>query len=143
MEAKQSIFSFKGYLIQESHIIRKPKRQEKAFKIEISPTGHYFKTKKEFQLELKVRVFEENLRFDANILCIGFFSFKDLNAEEDLSNYFYTNAPAILFPYVRAHIAALTALSGMEVINIPTMNLTTLVNELKNNTITIQNTDSA
>lgn len=47
---------------------------------------------------------------------------------------FYKNAPAIIFPYVRAYVTSLTVLSGIEAINIPTMNLSSIADDLKNNT---------
>lgn len=38
-------------------------------------------------------------------------------------SFFNVNAPAILFPYVRAYISTLTALSGINPIILPTINL--------------------
>ncbi|PIQ16396.1 MAG: protein export chaperone secb, partial [Flavobacteriales bacterium CG18_big_fil_WC_8_21_14_2_50_32_9] len=38
------------------------------------------------------------------------------------------------FPYIRAYISALTALSGLKTITIPTMNLTGLGEKLKRKT---------
>ena len=52
---------------------------------------------------------------------MGIFEF-----DEDLTNkqlFFSQNAPAILFPYIRAYISALTALSGIPTITLPTLNL--------------------
>ena len=42
------------------------------------------------------------------------------------SGYFLTNAPALIFPYVRSYISAVTALSGLSAINLPVMNLSSL-----------------
>lgn len=47
---------------------------------------------------------------------------------------FYKNAPAIIFPYVRAYVSSLTVLSGIDAVNIPTMNLTSIAEDLKENT---------
>ena len=51
-----------------------------------------------------------------------------------MNQYFYTNAPAILFPYIRAYISTLTNLSGYKPINLPTLNLTSLREDLEKNT---------
>ena len=67
----------------------------------------------------------------------GVFSFKKVKEKENLSSYFYVNAPAIIFPYIRSYIAALTALSGMPSVNLPLMNLGKMVKSLKDNTRTI------
>ncbi len=53
----------------------------------------------------------------------GKFEFdKDLTDSEKES-FFKINAPAILFPYVRAYISTLTSLSGINPIILPTINL--------------------
>lgn len=53
---------------------------------------------------------------------------------ESLDKLFYVNAPALLFPYIRAYISTLTNLSGFEPVNLPTLNMTKLGNDLKRNT---------
>lgn len=51
-----------------------------------------------------------------------------------LESYFYINAPALLFPYIRAYISTLTNLSGYKPVNLPTLNLQRLGKELKERT---------
>jgi preprotein translocase subunit SecB len=138
---KSSPFKFTGFLVEESHIVRKPAKKEKEFTMELSPKGIITPDKRTFQLELGIHVFEKNGRFDAKVKAIGFFSFNDVVDTDSLSNYFYTNAPAIIFPYVRAYIAALTSLSGMEPISLPLVNLSSYQEELKKNTIELPKVD--
>ena len=69
---------------------------------------------------------------------MGLFVFEDVIDKDSLQNYFYVNAPAIIFPYVRSHISALTALSGMPSVNIPVMSLGHLFEDLKNNTSNLE-----
>ena len=57
-------------------------------------------------------------------------SFKD---SDKLSRFLYLNAPAIMFPYLRAYISSLTALSGINPITLPTLNLSGLKSELESN----------
>jgi len=85
-----------------------------------------------FTLFLDVSVADDK-SFDVKISCLGTFSFKSDIKEQELSDYFVVNAPAIVFPYIRSYISALTALSGLEAVNLPVMNLTSLKEELKNN----------
>ena len=68
-------------------------------------------------------------------MILGLFEFKEVIAIDNLTTYFYINAPAIIFPYVRAYIAALTSLSGFETINLPPINVGVLKEELKSNTV--------
>jgi hypothetical protein len=69
---------------------------------------------------------KENLLI--NIEVIGLFKFS--GKVEDVRTFLLLNAPAILFPYVRAYISSMTALSGMDTIVIPTMNLSGMKDEL-------------
>jgi preprotein translocase subunit SecB len=101
----------------------------------VTPRGKINKTKKTFQLDLIVEVSESNERFKCRVHGIGLFEFKNVTDKSKLSNYFYVNAPAILFPYIRAYIAALTSLSGIEAIHIPTLNMTKLKKELEEKTV--------
>lgn len=71
-------------------------------------------------------------------MALGIFSFAELTEKENISEYFYTNAPAIIFPYIRAYISSLTALSGMEAINLPPLMLGGLREELFQNTKEIE-----
>ena len=130
-----SPFKFDGFMIVESSILRKPIGKEGEFQFKIHPSGIIHEQKKVYELILQVNVFEENKRFDANIKALGMFSFKDVTKLEDLSDYFYVNAPAIIFPYIRSYISALTALSGMETINLPSIVMGSFKNELKKNTV--------
>lgn len=83
----------------------------------------------EDQGECKMKLMMETKISDANnymtvmVRSEGFFEFdKDLpDVQKD--NFFRVNAPAILFPYVRAYISTLTALSGINPVILPTLNL--------------------
>jgi len=66
------------------------------------------------------------------------FSFRDVDRLEDIPDYFYPNAIAILFPYVRAFVSTLTLQANMPALVIPTMNLTALKDDFKNNTKQIE-----
>ena len=65
------------------------------------------------------------------------FSFDSQIEITQLNKYFYMNAPAILFPYIRAYISTLSVLSGIEPITLPTLNLSGLGKELEKNTVEI------
>jgi preprotein translocase subunit SecB len=138
-ESKRSPFLFKGYIIQESFIARKPIKDKGEFSINVTPKGKINKRKKTFQLDLIVDISESNERFKCRVHGIGFFEFKNVTNKSNLSNYFYVNAPAILFPYLRAYIAALTSLSGLEPVHLPSLNLTKLGKTLEKETEEIIN----
>jgi preprotein translocase subunit SecB len=135
MESKASPFKLDEFLIQESRITRKPvEKIAETLRIDIKPVGVYHKESKVFQLTLDISVFEDNKRFEAYISAVGLFSFQELQDISYIDTYFYVNAPAILFPYVRSYPSALTALSGMEAVNLPPLVMAGLKDELKANT---------
>lgn len=95
-------------------------------KIDIKPDAKFFKSQHRFQLQLDVNIHDDNNRFASNIITIGFFPTENLSEDNDIFTYLYTNAPALMFPYIRAFISTLTAQSGLETVIIPPANLTGL-----------------
>jgi preprotein translocase subunit SecB len=133
-EAKRSPFIFQDFLVIESSIKRLPIIKEDEFELEIIPEGVIHEGSKTFDLVLNVKVFEKNGRFEALVKGCGIFSFKDVTNLEDISDYFYVNAPAMIFPYIRSYIMALTSLSGLETITLPVVSMGHFKDELIKNT---------
>ncbi|MDD3688049.1 MAG: protein-export chaperone SecB [Bacteroidales bacterium] len=101
------------------------------------PKGIINAAEKKFELNLNVMIKDENEQLDIKVSAIGIFIFHPDTDTTDLDNYFYVNAPAILFPYIRAYIASLTALSGVTTVTMPTLNMHAIGQDLKANTETI------
>lgn len=131
MEANQSSeFKFVGYKILNSVVsVNENNAESEEYNIKITPSGKI--EGKYFDLTLIVEVKQKDEYYKANIEALGRFEFEQ--NIEDPSDYFIVNAPAILFPYVRAYISSLTALSGIDTIIPPTLNLTSLKDSLKEN----------
>ena len=127
-----SAFKLNSFTIIEFHIERNPVKQGKS-DIIIKPSGQLDKTAQTFNLILDVAVKDENESFKISLTAVGIFSFNSQIEEQELSNYFLTNAPAIIFPYIRAYISSVTALSGLKTVNLPVMNMSYLKDELKEN----------
>jgi len=72
------------------------------------------------------------------ITAVADYYFGDKEGLDNLNSFFFMNAPALLFPYLRAFISTLTNLSGFEPINLPTLNMSGLGEELKKNTSNIE-----
>jgi preprotein translocase subunit SecB len=132
-----SAFKFTNFFIQESNFKQNPEEKGE-FNVNLAPRGTLFKSEKVFQLDLIVEINDSNDNFKATIHAVGIFDFKEVLTKEDLNNYFYVNAPAIIFPYVRAHVATLSALSGSgHLITLPPMNLASLKDDLAQNTVVL------
>lgn len=130
MEAKISPFKFNGYLVRHSEIkLSEHIPDGEELRIDIEPSG--VKRGKDFDLTLRLYLCDEGGLLDINIEVVGYFTLK--NDEANVPEFLTLNAPAILFPYVRAYVSLLTSLSGKGTINLPTLNLSGLSGKLKEN----------
>jgi|LGVF01.1.fsa_nt_gb preprotein translocase subunit SecB len=129
---EKSEFQFKGYFIKSSSIDLGIGKKGGKLSLNFIPKGKINTTNSSFELDLLVEITEANNAVKIIVNAIGNFKFSSMSNE--LDNFFYISAPAILFPYIRSYITSLSALSGVTPIILPTMNLTHLSEELKNNT---------
>lgn len=130
-------FNFEGFKIIKSYFEMNNSDEKQTFSINFSPKGIINKETSKFEMELGVLIEERDNKFKAEITVLGVFKFVSDMKEDMLDNFFYKNAPAILFPYVRAYITTLTSLSGISPVILPTLNLSLLGPELKKNTTTV------
>lgn len=115
-------FQFKGYRILETSARFPEKDEPTSISIQFAPDGTWDKENKRFVLHLEVRVAN-----DENTLSIVFkinadFIYKG-DDEEKVRRFLGQNAPALVFPYIRAYVTNLTALSGIPPLVLPTLNL--------------------
>ncbi len=135
---EESKFQFKGFTIIRSLIERNNKESSKKISLGFSPKGFINKNDANFQLQLGVKIEDETKSFNIEIDAVANYTFENKENLDNLSKFFYVNAPALLFPYIRAYISTLTNLSGFEPINLPTLNMTRLGEDLKKNTVEIE-----
>lgn len=125
---------FKHFRVVESNLRAELENESGAFAIQIEPSGELNKQGKTFLLRLNCNIHVEG-KFHATVLVEGFFGFNVWDEQTD--SLLFTNAPALLFPHVRAYLAALTALSGYQTLLIPPMNLTGLQSKLRENVVEV------
>jgi len=131
---EKSPFRLVDFIVAEFKIVRSPDYENNGkIEITIDPNGVFIKKENSFQLTLDVNISDDNQGFNIDIKAIGFFEFKTQEQDTTPSQYFYTNAPAIVFPYIRSYVSAVSALSGLETVNLPVMNLSRLKDALKEN----------
>ncbi len=131
---KNSKFQFKGFSIVRSLIERKNNKPSKKISLGFNPKGFINKENATFQLHLGIKIEDEGKSFNIEIEAVANYTFEDKTELDNLNKFFYVNAPALLFPYIRAYISTLTNLSGFEPINLPTLNMARLGDDLKANT---------
>lgn len=124
MAEEKAKFRFERYQITKSLIeISNSSNIDKDIEVEIKKTNAEHTEENIFKLMFDVNIKDANKSLNIDINAEGFFEFdKELNDSEK-SSFFNINAPAILFPYIRAYITTLTSLSGITPIILPTINL--------------------
>ncbi|WP_319504908.1 protein-export chaperone SecB [Bacteroides graminisolvens] len=117
-------FRFKGYKIIDS-TIRISEGMEISSKLEINFEQTIGSIIEEgmYKHTLTTKITNDNSSMNIEVKAVGFFEFDKSLSNELLQDFFQKNAPAILFPYVRAYISTLTGLSGVAPLILPTLNL--------------------
>lgn len=131
---KQEIakFRFLGFKIPHSEINIDDYHSDgnQDYSIEINAKGK-ITNGNNFVLRMRVTVKSKDNSTNIRTDLVGEFEFDKELTEDILNSLFCANAPAIMFPYVRAYITSLTALSGVDAIILPTLNMTQLGKEIK------------
>lgn len=129
MEQEKSRFKFEGYKIIHSELdLPDVDSICEEFSIGIEAKGKI--RDEHFYLTLNATIASKDEKFFANVVMVGEFVFdKEIN-KGMLEGLFCTNAPAIMFPYIRAYISTLTALSGRDTVIVPTLMMTPLKDEI-------------
>lgn len=124
MAEKIAKFRFLGYKITDSQIhIEADKEVSKSCDVTFNKTVGMNMEEHKMRLLLEVKIDSQNKAMHIEIKAEGYFEFEQDITEKEQKIFFNTSAPAILFPYVRAYIGSLTALSGVSPVVLPTLNL--------------------
>ena len=133
MSTEKAPIQFLNFIVIESHIVF---NKTADFKIDINfnPKGTVYKSLNQFKLQLSVDIKDVDGNFNINLVADSIFSYpEDADITSYMESFFIINVPAIIFPYIRAYISSLTALSGMPTLNLPTLNLSQVGETLKGN----------
>jgi preprotein translocase subunit SecB len=124
MAEKEAQFRFVNYRITES-VIKLDPEVEPSDELEVNfeQTIGVHETENRMRLLLNTSITDKNNALSIAVKAEGYFEF-DEGLDEDMKDgFFNANAPAILFPYIRAYISTLSTLSGIKPIVLPTLNL--------------------
>lgn len=139
MEAPKSTFGFSQFVILKSSIEQKlDVDQGSEFTIFIEPEARFFEDQNLFELQLEVKVSDELNRFDVQMTALGYFPTENLAHDDSFFDYLCINAPALMFPYIRAFVSTITAQSGLEAVMLPPMNLQGIGGKIKNSLKTLK-----
>jgi len=135
MEAKKAQFRFSNYTIPKfsydgltNHDI--------GLKIQFTPTGMYDEKEGIFQLHLGFVGLQDTEQGDkvVEVLGVAVFNFPPETPFSEIPEFFYKNAIAIFFPYLRSFLSTLSLQANTRLILLDLMNLTDLSDVFKANT---------
>lgn len=126
---EQGKFKFRGYRIADSSITIKNGDLGNGFGFDFDMDGEF--NDNVFTLIMLVDIEDENNVVHVKTSLEATFEVSSTNEEKLNNSFLYVNAPAIVFPYLRAYITALSSLSGTRTIVLPTLNLIDKGRELK------------
>lgn len=107
-------------------------------KIKFIPEGVFTKTKEKstYNLSFNFTAISDNKENPfVDIQCNAIFEFAHPITYEEIPSFFYANSIAIIFPYLRAFVSTVTLQANKKPIVLPTMNLSSLEKDLRDNTI--------
>ncbi len=132
MQPQEAVFKFDSYKIS-SFSFYEPKNDEQKINLAFNPSGVFIKNSKTFVLILEFAAIGND---DGDIILKtkleSIFKFESIELET-IPAYFYKNAIAIVFPYLRAFISTLTQLASVKHLLLPILNLESLEKKLKEN----------
>lgn len=115
-------------------------KHEMPLDVTFNPQGEFIQEEALYKLHLstqiKVRCEDKEIEM-ASVECVAEFRFADKVTVDQIPDFFYPNCIAILFPYIRAFVSTLTLQANIMPIVLPTMNLTSLKDKLKINTVVV------
>lgn len=132
-EVKKAKFSFEKYIIEDATIHVSNKKMDKTINFNFEPKGLIDKDQKTFELALGTFIKDKADSFFIKISAVAIFKYVEDENGNIQMDFLLHNAPAILFPYIRAYIANLSALSGIQTILLPTINMSGLAKDLEQN----------
>ncbi|PHQ31123.1 protein-export chaperone SecB [Leeuwenhoekiella nanhaiensis] len=105
-------------------------RKGKTYDVSIKPRGVFDGESKSYELTFDFEAFSETEEDSktpfVSLRCVGEFEFENVNSLEDIPSFFYKNALALLFPYLRSFISSVTIQLNRSPLMLPTLNLSSL-----------------
>ena len=123
METINAVLRFNGYYVKKISFNTDSSVFNDNLQVPLAPAFSRSVTKvddEHYDLELGIKLKQDNLPFDAEITVVGSF---ELSGIKDAESMMKANATAILYPYIRSTLSMVTSLAGISPVVIPTINL--------------------
>ena len=135
--SQRAAFQLETYIFNDIKLFFEDQKP-KDISVFFHPKGEFDSENKTFDLTLVFHAAdnENNDNPFITVNCVGTFKFEGVNTIEEIPSFFYKNAIAILFPYIRGFVSSLTALANITPLILPTYNLGELEGPLRESTVT-------
>ena len=130
----KAAFSIIDYFFDKVNIDLANKPANNELSISFDVAGVFNSKESTYELTFVVGVVNNEHNDLVRVQCRGIFNINDVHKEVDIPEFFYNNSIAILFPYVRSYISIVTSQAHIPGIILPTLNLSSLGEQLKQNT---------
>ena len=137
-DVKKAAFSFEKFKINEFSF-KEPSISSDGLGIKFEPSGKHYEEEGRFELSIIFKGIEgeETSQPIIDINMTAYFKFSSPIKHAEIPLYFYRNAIAIVFPYLRAFTSSLTIQANIRPVILPILNLSSLEDPLKQNTVVI------
>lgn len=125
-EKKQPGINFDGILLKDLSFSREPKILQKP-SLDLTFNSNSTIEKDVLIYELSCSITEKEKTFNISCSMIGFFSVIPDERNMSLEDFSKTNAPAMMFPYIREVIASTTLKAGLAAVILPPVNINSLI----------------
>jgi len=133
MEAKKSSFLFNGYRVLESSIsLAQESHPSSKMNVHFGIEGTDDSENHMYNLIVSSHIEDADKIVKIDIKMLGQFEYKEELPDDIKEQLFGGNGPAILFPYIRAYVSAMTSLAGISPIILPTVNFAKMALDKKN-----------
>jgi preprotein translocase subunit SecB len=135
----KAAFSIEDYAFNQVMLDYSKYEDSDSVQVIFNPTGIYEEKERKYVLQLITIVQSETKEANPflSVQCKAVFKFQADTSFADIPEFFYTNAIAILFPYIRAYISLITTQANVSGVILPTLNLAHLAIDLKKATTNI------
>jgi preprotein translocase subunit SecB len=138
LKAQKAAFSFHSFKVPRFSY-DEGSHDGSELKLGFDPKGKYNSSTGEFELTLLFLTHDASApsRVIFELTAIAVFKFDSPISITEIPQFFYKNAIAIMFPYVRAFVGTLTLQANTKLLNLGLMNLSALEKPLMENTTTV------
>jgi len=129
---KTAAFRLADFKINSFNFINDDKLKSDEIIVDFLPKGEFDKKKNRFNLHIEFKASNDKTKEDfLQVNIVGIFVFENIKSMDDIPAFFYKNAIAILYPYLRAFVSNVTLQANIMNLILPTMNLSALEPVLK------------